>query len=88
MSLITGVQQRDPKENMTSPSTNYNYPLSCNSFSVYNTVPTGILIRFESTRNSSVCVGLEVPSKELAIALGRALLSVGEGCLNESTGTF
>ena len=88
MTIVTGVQQRSPKENMTAPSTNFNYPVSCNSFSVYNTVPNGVMIRFESSLDPAICVGLEFPSKEIAIAVSRAILCVGEGCLNEATGNF
>ena len=77
MAFITSVQRRDPSENMTSPNRNFDHLISSNSFSVYNTEPKGIMVEFDSPHDSSTYVGLLFPSKEIAIAVGRALISAG-----------
>jgi hypothetical protein len=55
---------------------------------VRDTQPVSIELFFPSLNNRQEGVGLGMLSAEIAIAVGRALLTVAEGCADEVTVRF
>jgi len=88
---ITGIQHRESYRHSSRPYSDYNYPVVCHEFVVERTVDgerVHVTVFFPDANAPTQGVGLQFPSTSLAIAVGRALLSVAEGYVSKATGQF
>ena len=89
--LIKGTQHRDPYTGSSLGFSNDDTWKNCEEFRVKrsgNNKEISVELFFPELKNPEVGVGLEMPSAEIAIAVGRALLTVAEGCADEVTVRF
>ncbi len=92
MSVITGIQRRAPDAHSTQKYASYDDFVECAEFAVRRQSRDGqnveISVFFPRSGTPERGVGLSLPSLEVAIAVGRALLTVAEGQLTEMVGRF
>lgn len=85
---INGIQRRGTYPGSTKGYSDYDYPQECEEFVVKKwSYPKTVSIKlfFRGFKNPKEGVGLGMLSVEVAIAVGRALLMVGEGYTDEVT---
>ena len=91
MPMIEGIQQRKPYSHSTLAHSHYSQSVSCDEFVVKKQSygeNVNVNLFFPSSYAPKQGVGLSFPSPEVAIAVGRALLTVAEGCASEIRGRF
>ena len=88
---IKGIQRRKQFAHSTKGYSEHDEPSNCEEFVAKKLrYEETIFVRlfFPRPMNPKEGVGLEIPSAEAAIAVGRALLMVGEGYADEVTVRF
>jgi hypothetical protein len=92
MSVITGIQRRPPNQLSSGNYSVYDNFVESAEFSVRRKPGAGgaieVEVYFPRSGTPEQGVGLLFPSLETAVAVGRALLSVGEGYVRETTARF
>jgi len=92
MPVITGIQRRAPDAHSTQKYASYDDFVECAEFAVRRRSREGegveISVFFPRSGTPERGVGLSLPSPDIAIAVGRALQTVGEGHLTEVVGRF
>lgn len=91
MPVITGIQRRVPDAHSTQNYADYDDFVECAEFAVRrqsNGEKVEVSVFFPRSGTPEQGVGLSLPSLEVAIAVGRALLTVAEGRLAEVVGRF
>jgi hypothetical protein len=92
MPVITGIQRRAPDAHSTQKYASYDDFVESAEFAVRRQSRDGenveISVFFPRSGTPERGVGLSLPSLEVAIAVGRALLTVAEGQLTEMVGRF
>jgi len=79
MSIIRGIQKREPYSHSYESKSDYDHSIESDEFSIKKSKDSDIEIFFKRSSFHAQGVGLHIPSTELATALGRALLLVSEG---------
>ena len=87
MPIIESQQRREPYTGSAASSSHYDHFVSSDEF-IVRKVGEKVRLFFPHSTESGQGVGLVLPSQAVAIAVGLALQSIGEGCLNEMTGRF
>ena len=85
MSRIRGIQKREPFSHSDASSSDYDHTVDSDEFSIKRYKDSGIRIFFKRSSLHGQGVGLYLPSADLAIAFGRALLMVSEGYSTDVT---
>ena len=88
---IQGIQRKAPKAGSDKGFADHDDWSHCEGFVVKKLIhiePVSVELFFPSLNNPQEGVGLGMPSVEAAIAIGRALLTVAEGCADEVTVHF
>ena len=88
---IKGIQRKAPKAGSDKGYSDHDDWANCEEFVVKKwsyEQTTSIELFFPGFKNPKEGVGLGMPSVEVAIAIGRALLMVSEGYSNEVTVRF
>ncbi len=83
---IRGIQRKAPKAGSDKGYSDHDDWANCEEFVVKKwSFPQTVSVElfFPGFKNPKEGVGLEMPSVEVAIAVGRALLMVGEGYTDE-----
>jgi len=92
MSVVTGIQRRPPNQLSSGNYSVYDNFVECAEFSVRRKPGAGgaveVELYFPRSGTPEQGVGLLFPSPETAVAVGRALLSVAEGCVSEIAARF
>lgn len=91
MPRITSTQHREPYSHSAASYSEYNHTVEATEFNVKKqSFGDQIQFRvfFPRSGTPSQGVGLTLPSAEITVALGRALLTVAEGYLSEMTAKF
>lgn len=92
MPVITGIQRRAPDARSTQKYASYDDFVESAEFAVRRQSRDGenveISVFFPRSGTPERGVGLSLPSLDIAIAVGRALLTVAEGHLTEVVGRF
>ena len=90
--VIRGIQHREPYSHSQLDHSTFDHYIVCAEFVIekrsYAEKVVRINIFFPGATAPSQGVGLELPSAAVAIAVGRALLTVGEGYASEMKGRF
>lgn len=79
MPNIRGIQKRAPYSHSTASSSDYDHVVDSDEFSIKRYKDNSIRIFFKRSTLHGQGVGLYLPSSDLAISFGRALLMVSEG---------
>ena len=87
MATIASIQHRDEYTGSSKGYSDYDNYVISKSFNVSKTFKDLIKLYFPTHTSESEGVGLVIP-KEIAIAVGRALITVGEGTINVVKGEF
>ena len=85
MRRITGVQKRAPHSHSVVSSSHYGNSIDSGEFSITEPKANRIRIFLRRSSEHEQGVGLHLPSTDVAIALGRALLIVSEGYSDDVT---
>ncbi len=92
MSVVTSIQRRPPNQLSSHNYAVYDNFVESAEFSVKRKPGAGgaieVEVYFPRSGTPEQGVGLMFPSLEAAVAVGRALLTVGEGYLSEITARF
>lgn len=91
MPQIRGIQHREPYSHSKLDYSSYDRFIDCSEFIIEKQSygeKVYINIFFPRSTAPKQGVGLQLPSLEVAIAVGRALLTVGEGYASEMKGHF
>lgn len=91
MPQVRGIQHREPYSHSALDYSNYDRFIDCAEFIVEKQSygeEVYISIFFPRSTAPKQGVGLQLPSPEVAIAVGRALLTVGEGYISEMESHF
>ena len=92
MAVITGIQRRVPDARSKQNYADYDDFVECAEFAVRRQSGDGEKVQvnlfFPRSGTPEQGVGLSLPSLDIAIAIGRALLTVAEGRLTEVVGRF
>ena len=91
MPVITGIQRRVPAADSAQNYADYDDFVECAEFAVRRQGDgerVEVNLFFPRSGTPEQGVGLSLPSLEVAIAVGRALLTVAEGHLTEVVGRF
>ena len=89
MPYVTGIQHRAPYGHSALDHSDYNHRVDCAEFVVRKQSygeEARVNVFFPRSSKPKQGVGLLLPSIEAAIAVGRALQTVGEGYLSEMRG--
>lgn len=87
MAQVTGIQRRGEYVGSKKGHSNYNHTIGSNALSISKISGDQIQVLFLNSSSTTQGVGLIVPNS-LAIALGRLLMTVGEGHLDKAQGEF
>ena len=85
MSLITGIQRREPYSHSAASYSDYDHRVDGDEFSIKRYKDNRIRVFFKRISLHGQGVGLLLPSAEVGIALGRALLMASEGYSTDIT---
>ena len=88
MPQITGIQRREPYSHSAASYSDYDHPLASDEFSIKRYKDNRIRVFFKRSSLHSQGVGLLLPSTEVGIALGRALIMVSEGYSTDITSSI
>lgn len=92
MPVITGIQHRSPNQLSRRSFADYSDFIECGEFAVRSGASaeglTEVEVYFPRLGTPDQGVGLRFPSREIAIAVARAVLTVAEGHLGEAGGRF
>ena len=88
MPSITGIQRRAPYSHSAASFSDYDHTVNSDEFSIKRYKDNSIRIFFKRSSAHGQGIGLYLPSIDVAIAFGRALLMISEGYSNDVTISF
>jgi len=91
MKMVQGIQRREPYSHSANPYSHYYHRVGCKEFVVERRSSgkdVSVEVFFPRASAPKQGVGISLPSIELAVAVGRALLTVAEGCVDKMEGSF